>query len=67
MAKHKKHLSSLLLSAGLCLLIAGCGKNVSTTSENTENAEMWNALAQWYLTDETFANEVERLDMGFMK
>lgn len=35
--------------------------------ENTENAEMWNALAQWYLTDETFANEVHTLlDANYM-
>lgn len=37
MTKHKNIFSSALLFAGLCLLIVGCGENVSTTSETTDN------------------------------
>lgn len=38
MTKHLKYFSPVLLFAGLCLFFTGCGKNVSTTTENTENA-----------------------------
>lgn len=40
MTKHKNIFSSGLLFAGLCLLIAGCGNRVSTTSESTDNVSV---------------------------